>query len=581
MKIRSEWDLSPIYPGLESSQFIADLATVRREAEGLEAYLGREGCELNEVIDRYQAVLDRYVNLYAYASAVLTLDTANEVALRAIGQAEEVSLVVEKVNVTLMNFLATRAEEIAVRTKNGADLAAYRFPLGELLEEQRHLMSVEMEDLAADLARSGGDAFSRLQQAMGSAISTEWGEEGPKTVVELRNMASDKDRAVRRRANESEVRLFEAYKIPFASALNGVTGTTLTLSKRRKWDSPLDRSLASSRMDREILSALITSIETNLPQFRAYLKAKATHLGLESLTFYDLFAPVGESARTYSYEEAHAFIVTQFSTFSPAMAAFADHAFKNGWIDAYSKPGKVGGAYDTSFPLAKESRVLSNFDGSFGAVSTLAHELGHAWHDSVVLDKPFLLRDYPMPLAETASIFSEQLIFQGALKASDQQGRITLVEHFLQDSTQVCVDILSRFYFESAVFERRGAGELSAAEFCALMEDAQKRTYGDGLSLYHPYMWAAKSHYYSCGFSFYNYPYAFGLLFALGLFAQAQEQGPAFFDQYTKILEATGSRNVRDVAALASIDLSDHRFWDGAMGIVNGYIEEFVNAAQH
>ncbi|HQB91511.1 MAG TPA: oligoendopeptidase, partial [Sphaerochaeta sp.] len=153
MKIRSEWDLSPIYPGLESSQFIADLATVRREAEGLEAYLGREGCELNEVIDRYQAVLDRYVNLYAYASAVLTLDTANEVALRAIGQAEEVSLVVEKVNVTLMNFLATRAEEIAVRTKNGADLAAYRFPLGELLEEQRHLMSVEMEDLAADLAR--------------------------------------------------------------------------------------------------------------------------------------------------------------------------------------------------------------------------------------------------------------------------------------------------------------------------------------------------------------------------------------------------------------------------------------------
>ncbi len=184
-----------------------------------------------------------------------------------------------------------------------------------------------------------------------------------------------------------------------------------------------------------------------------------------------------------------------------------------------------------------------------------------------------------MPLAETASIFSEQLIFQGALKASDRKGRITLVEHFLQDSTQVCVDILSRFYFESAVFEKRAEGELSASEFCALMEDAQKRTYGDGLSLYHPYMWAAKSHYYSCEFSFYNYPYAFGLLFALGLFAQAQEQGPAFFDQYTKILEATGSLNVRDVAALASIDLADHRFWDGAMGIVNGYIKEFVDAA--
>lgn len=581
MELRSEWDLRPIYVSLESSEFVQDLATVTGEAEGLAAYLGQAECELQEVIDRYQAVVDRYINLYAYASAVLTLNTASEVALRAVSRAEEVSLAVEKATVTLMNFLATRREEIATRTADGADLAVYRYPIGELLEQQRHLMSPEMEDLAADLARSGGDAFSRLQQAMGSAISAEWGDEGPKTVVELRNMASDKDREVRRRAYESEIRLFDAYKIPFASALNGVTGTTLTLSKRRKWDSPLDRSLASSRMDDKILTALISAIETNLPTFRRYLQAKATHLGIEGLAFFDLFAPVGESARTYTYEEAHAFIVKQFSTFSPAMAAFADNAFKSGWIDAYSKPGKVGGAYDTSFPLAKESRILSNFDGSFGAVSTLAHELGHAWHDSVVLDKPFLLRNYPMPLAETASIFSEQLIFQGALKVSDKKERITLVEHFLQDATQVCVDILSRFYFESAVFEKRADGELSAAEFCALMEEAQQRTYGDGLAVYHRYMWAAKSHYYSCEFSFYNYPYAFGLLFALGLFAQAQKTGPAFFEQYTKILEATGSASVRDVAALASIDLADHSFWDGAMGIINDYIEEFVDAAAH
>ncbi len=581
MNIPSEWDLTPIYMSCESAEFANDLALVVEGATGLEAYLQEKGCDLKEAIDRFESTVDRYANLYAYASAVLTLNTSNEVALRAVSQAEEVSLAVEKAAVSLMNFLATRVEEIATRTGDGGDLARYRYPLEELLEQQRHLMSAEMEDLASDLARSGGDAFSRLQQAMGSAISTEWGDEGPKSVVELRNMASDKDREIRKKAYESEISLFEAYEIPFAAALNGVTGTTLTLAKRRKWDSPLDRSLSTSRIDREILNSLITAIEGNLDNFRRYLKAKATLLGVEELAFYDLFAPVGDHARSYTYQEAHAFIVKQFSTFSAKMAAFADNAFKSGWIDAFSRPGKVGGAYDTSFPLAKESRILSNFDNSFGGVSTLAHELGHAWHDSVVLDKPYLLRNYPMTLAETASIFSEQLILQGALKESSREERITLVEHMLQDSTQVCVDILSRFYFERAVYERRADGDLTAAEFCSLMEDAQKRTYGDGLGVYHRYMWAVKSHYYRCEFSFYNYPYAFGLLFALGLFAQAQEQGPGFFDQYEEILAAAGSKSARDVAALASIDLADQRFWDGAMGVINSYIEELVDAAEH
>jgi oligoendopeptidase F len=581
MSIQSTWDLTPIYPGCESEEFLADRAAIHRLAAELEHYLTDSKCELAEAIGRYEAIVDLFVNLYAYASAVLSLDTSNEVALRAVSQADEASLAVERVAVSFMNFLATRQEEIEKRTGEGSDLAPYRYSLNELLQQQRHLMSSELEDLAADLARSGSDAFGRLQQAMGSAISSEFGDDGPKSLVELRNMASSADRELRRRAYETEIELCRRYEIPFAAALNGVTGTTLSLSERRKWSSPLERSLASSRIDTEILDALITSIEGNLVHFRRYLKAKASLLGVESLAFYDLFAPVGERARTYTYEEAHATIVTQFSAFSAEMASFADNAFKKGWIDAFPKAGKVGGAYDTSFPIARESRILANFDGSYGGVSTLAHELGHAWHDSVVLDKPALLKHYPMTLAETASIFSEQLVLQGALKEADEEERLTLVEHLLQDATQVCVDILSRFYFESAVFERRKEGDLSAAEFCSLMEDAQQRSYGDGLGVYHRYMWAVKGHYYSSDFSFYNYPYAFGLLFSLGLFAQAQKEGSAFFSRYTTILAATGSMSAREVASLASIDLADPLFWSEAMGILNTYIDEVVNAAQH
>ena len=221
MKIPSEWDLTPIYPSCESVEFANDLASVVEGATALETYLKEEGCDLKEAIDRFESMVDRFSNLYAYASAVLTLNTSNEIALRAVSRAEEVSLSLERASVSLMNFLATRSQEIAERTAAGGDLAAYRYPLSELLEEQRHLMSAEMEDLAADLGRSGGDAFSRLQQAMGSAISAEWGEDGPKSVVELRNMASDQDRNVRKKAYESEINLFEAYEIPFAAPSMG------------------------------------------------------------------------------------------------------------------------------------------------------------------------------------------------------------------------------------------------------------------------------------------------------------------------------------------------------------------------
>ncbi|HZJ88554.1 MAG TPA: M3 family oligoendopeptidase [Sphaerochaeta sp.] len=579
MEIRSEWDLTPIYPSVESEEFAQDLATLKEECGALEKTLAEGGEDLQVIVDAFELAMDRMHNLYAYANAVLTLNTSDPTSVHALGKVEALSVDVTRVMVAFINYLAANVTEVRARSAEGADLAAYAYPFEQLLLEHEHLMSPELEDLASDLLRSGGDAFSRLQQAMGSAISAQWGDEGPKSVVELRNMASNSDREIRRRAYETEIKLFASYEIPFAAALNGVTGTSSTLAKRRKWESTLADSLASSRIDEEILNTLIKAIEDNLPAFQNYLKAKARLLGIDELAFYDLFAPVGESAKAWTYEEAHAFIVKQFGAFSPEMAAFADNAFKAGWIDAFSRPNKVGGAYDTSFPLAKQSRILSNFDDSFGGVSTLAHELGHAWHDSQVLDKPALLNSYPMTLAETASIFSEQLVFQGALAESSAEERVTLVEHFLQDSTQVCVDILSRFYFESAVYARREDGELTAQQFCDLMEDAQKRAYGDGLGIYHRYMWAAKSHYYRPSFSYYNYPYAFGLLFALGLFALAQKEGPAFFDTYTEILAASGSKSVRDVAAIAGIDLADQKFWDDAMGVINSYIDEIVDAS--
>lgn len=572
------WDLTPIYPACDSKEFLADLGTAIADARALEESLTAGSIDLKQSIQQYELVLDYLENLHAYSSACLTTDTSNPLFLKAVSQVEEASLAVQHLQVLFLNYLAKRSDEVARRTGEGGDLHSYRFPLSELLEDQKHQMAPEMEDLASDLARSGTDAFSRLQEAMGSSIHTNWDEKTIKTVVQLRSEATNADRTIRKRAFEKELALWKAYEVPFAAALNGVKGTTITLDKMRGFASPLDRSLSQARIDKPILDALIGTLEESLPLFRKYLKKKAALLGIPGCAFYDLFAPVGELSGRFTYAQAQAFIVKQFSSFSVEMGTFADNAFNKRWIDPESRSGKVGGAYDTSFPLAKQSRILSNFDYTYSGVSTLAHELGHAWHDSVVLDKSNLLRTYPMTLAETASIFSEFLVFQGALSESDSPAHLALVEHFVQDATQVCIDILSRFYFESEVFARRPQGELSAAELCSIMEEAQKRTYGDGLIEYHPYMWAAKGHYYSSDFSFYNYPYAFGQLFALGLYGKSKQVGSSFPDQYKQLLAAAGSLCARDVASLVDIDLADKRFWQQGMDVIASYIQELCDA---
>ena len=307
--------------------------------------------------------------------------------------------------------------------------------------------------------------------------------------------------------------------------------------------------------------------------FRHYLNVKASLLGLDKLSWYDVIAPVGRNGRMYSFSEAKDIIISSYSAFSPEMGAFVEGAFENNWIDAEPRKGKVGGAYDTSFKKAGVSRVLLNYDYTYEGVSTLAHELGHAYHDSVVMDLPMLLSDYPMTLAETASIFGETIVFTEVLKTLSRDERLPVIEQFVSSANQTCLDILSRFYFESSVFERRRDGELSAADFSALILSAQERTYGDAVRDKHEYMWAVKSHYYSESFSFYNYPYAFGQLFALALFAR-KDSVKDFPSEYRALLRRTGIDDAKTVASLAGCDIEDRSFWLSGLTVIEDYVKE-------
>jgi pepF/M3 family oligoendopeptidase len=324
---------------------------------------------------------------------------------------------------------------------------------------------------------------------------------------------------------------------------------------------------------------MMTAIKEYLPYFHKYLKKKSEMLGHQGpLPFYDLFAPVGEVDMSYTFEEARDFIVKNFTSFSNKLGNFADNAFENNWIDAEPREGKIGGAYCSNLHCIKESRIMANFSGSLNDVTTLAHELGHGYHGDCLKDEYGLISDYPMPIAETASIFCETIVMNAALKDATDEEALVILETDIMGSNQTIVDIYSRYLFETELFEKRKDASLSVDELKEIMLKAQKEAYGDGLdhNVLHPYMWNCKPHYYYFGANFYNFPYAFGLLFAKGLYAKYLEMGNDFLPKYDKLLEATGMNNVKDVLAIMDIDSHDVDFWRSSLEMVKKDIDKFL-----
>ena len=585
------WDLTTIYPSVDSKEFNDDLAKLKSLLVEFKAEIDESKATLADLVDKFNEMGDLSTTLSSYAYCQVSVNTTDKAAVNALNKVEALSMDVAVCNTSFTMYVANHPQEVEAFCAKNPD---YTYVLHEIADDAKHKMSEDMEELAADLSRSGADSYSRLQEAISSSACAEL--DGKKlTVIQLRALATNADREVRRKAYEAELKVWKEHEIAFCYALNGIKGTCLSLEARRHWNSPIERSMHSARINQKILDALIGTLEKNLPMFRSYMKTKAKLLGVKKMAFFDLFAPVGKANMVYTLDQAHEFVAKQYGLFNPEMGKFADHAFKANWIDPLPRAGKTGGAYDIYMPKIKESRVFANFDGTYDGVSTFAHELGHAWHDHIISTKPSLLGGYPMTLAETASIFSEFIVFKGAVEQATAEEKVAIIEQFVQSACQVCVDILCRFYFERELFARRKDGELMPDEMCSIMLDCQKKTYGDGLdeNFLHPYMWAVKGHYYSAGFSFYNYPYAFGQLFALGLFHRSESAGAGvgsdgaagsdgkpFYEKYNELLSLTGQLPAKDVAATAGIDLEDPAFWQEGMDIIASYAKQLEELAK-
>jgi oligoendopeptidase F len=531
---------------------------------------------LEESLSMISEAFEYYENLESYTYCRYSTNTADAKAMAELNRLEEAALPLKQAMVLFNNRLAESGTN-KMDWQKSPILAEYLFFLTESLKDQKYQMAPELEDLAADLSRPGGSAWSRLQETLSSTLKTEWEPGEWKTVTQLRLMGSDSDRNIRKRAWEKELKCWESAETALAAALNGVKGFAHTINSRRGYDSTLQRSISQARMAPETLNAMIEAMKESLPDFRRYLKTKASKMGLETLSWYDIIAPMGGGSKKWSWKESREFIVDNFASLSPEYASFGKKAFDEGWIDAQPREGKVGGAYCIGFPRQKESRILTNFDGAFTDVSTIAHELGHGWHGEVLKDAPALHRDYPMTLAETASIFSEILVFQAYYAKADRAEKESLLESSLSDSNQVIVDILSRFLFEQELMKRRAQGELTAEELKEIMLKAQDDTYGDALNKEerHPWVWAVKGHYYGQDLGFYNFPYAFGLLFGWGLYSLYEEMGADFEPLYRKVLLMTGKATAEECAAAAGIDISSKAFWQRSLSMITRQIDDF------
>jgi oligoendopeptidase F len=587
------WDVSDVFPDLGSREYAAARERFGADLSRLTALYDEHGVRggndvvLDEatvqafdgVLEATNEVMDAVRLLSGYVSAFVTTNARDDTAQGELSQLQAELAQLAKLRSRFDAWVAALGhKELATKSTAAADHA---HPLERASERAAHQMSEGEEGLLADLNLTGGTAWNRLYGTFTSqlAVDVEGHGPGPMPMSRARGLAYDADGNTRQAAYDAELATWKANAVPIIAALNAIKGEAATVNKRRQWADDLEPALAANGVDRPTLDAMQAAVVESLPDFRQYLRTKATLLGRDNgLPFFDLFAPLGGNGERREWGDATQAVESTFATYSPRLAGLAKRATDDKWIDAEPRDGKRDGAFCMGLQ-GDRSLVLLNFDGSFRSVQTLAHELGHAYHNVTLADRTPMQRQLPMALAETASIFCETIMVEHGLASATDDERLALLDGDLQSSTQVVVDIHSRFLFEQAFCQARRRRTVSEAEACEMMLAAQDATYGDGLdpAFRHPYMWAAKPHYY--GSAFYNWPYTFGLLFGLGLYARYADDPDRFRQGYDDLLSSCGLAPAAELAARFDIDVRDQAFWASSLAVIQERIATFRRIA--
>lgn len=583
----NNWSLKELYNSFTAKEFLDDLEKIDKEINGLNIFSN----ELNnstDVKETLENIINKMEKIYllisktgSFASLTTSADSKNIEGRKYLDVINAKNSLLAEPFTKIYKWIAS-IENINEVINSSELLKEHEFVIKEIIEKNKYMLSDKEESIIAKMKTTGSDAWSNYKDYLISTHKVDIEVDGKEESLPLTmvlNMAYSNDPKVRKKAYEAEMKSYEKIEEGVAAALNGIKGEVITTSELKGYKSPLHMTLEESRMDEDILNAMLTAIKESLPTFRKYLRRKAELLGYKNgLPFYELYAPVIEKEMKFSFEEGKAFVEKNFRSFSDNLANFALKAFENNWLDVYPKEGKVGGAFCASIKDIGESRILLNYGDSFSDVVTMAHELGHGFHGECLNKETMLNSEYPMTLAETASNFCEIIIKKSAIKEASKEEAFAILEAEISDCNQVIVDIYSRYLFESEVFEKRKESSLSVEEINNAMLKAQQEAYGEGLdnNYLHKYMWTWKPHYYYASANFYNFPYAFGNLFAKGLYAEYLNRGDSFCKEYEELLAVTGKNMVSDVTKIMNIDVHDVNFWRNSLRLIEEDIEKFI-----
>ncbi|MFC4736446.1 M3 family oligoendopeptidase [Bacillus daqingensis] len=592
-RYRQTWNLDSIFKGGSSSkqfaQFLTntetDLSTMKLKLEKAAAKDAPDPEEWAYAIERLQTVGMKVREVNAFVSCLTAQDVHDKEARRLGGKTKELASLYRQlfsiVDEQLLQFTDAQwhtfmeqetMQKIAENLQERRDLAKEKLPS-------------EQEQLIQKLSTDGYHAWGELYNTIVGRMKVDIREKGIKrsySVGQAANKMSDKNRAVRRHVFRQFEQAWEKEAELFTSSLNHLAGFRLASYEARGWENVLKEPLMINRMKQETLDTMWETIEHNKSLFTGYLNRKAELLGVEKLAIYDVSAPLTKEVPQVSFDDAADMIIEQFGRFSPEMAAFAEKAFKEEWIEAENRDGKRPGGFCTSFPIREQSRIFMTYDGSASNVATLAHELGHAYHQHVMNDMPYMAQGYAMNVAETASTFAEMIVADASVKqASSRKEKLQLLDDKLNRSVAFFMNIHSRFLFETRFYEERKNGLVSQERLNELMTEAQKEAYQDSLSEYSPMFWASKLHFHITGVPFYNFPYTFGYLFSMGIYARAAKEGTSFQAKYTELLRDTGRLDVETLAHKhLGEDITKPDFWQKAIDFLKEDVETFMKLSE-
>ncbi len=588
------WDLDVFFPGGSSSpefrQFVEelnrDIGNLEQRIDALDSAQGKERPEKwGDLIDHVQELGKRLRQAGAFVNCLTAQNVKDEQAKLLRGRLTQLGASFGAAMTQLERKILDTPENEWRELINHPRLQPVAFSLEERRRRAAEQLPPEQEVLVGDLAVDGYHAWWELYNTVVGRITIPFEEDGEVkrlSVGQARNKFSSEDGQVRKTVFEEWQKAWQEHADLCASALNHLGGFRLNLYRHRGWDSVLKEPLDNNRMTRETLETMWGVIDENKERLIPYFERKAKLLGLDALRWCDLDAPLPGGEKSVSYDEAADFIIEQFGRFDPGLADFARTAFENRWIEAEDRPNKRPGGFCTTFPVSGQSRIFMTFGGTTGNISTLAHELGHAYHQQVMGDLPYWSQLYAMNVAETASTFAEMIVTDAAIRhASSDAERLGLLEEKLQRAAAFFMDIRARFLFETRFYEERKDGPVSVDRLNQLMVDAQREAFADAMADYDPTFWASKLHFYITGQPFYNVPYTFGFLFSAGINGRAKEDGAAFAAKYADLLRDTGRMTVEDLAARhLGVDLRRPDFWQSAVDQVLSDVDQFLRLSE-